>query len=165
MIHAQSLILLQLDLVLFLLLAMVVARNLVGLWQERKRRSAGARLHTRLVVLFGLIALAPAVVVSAFSALFFNFSLDAWFSDRVRTAIVESRAVAEAYLREHQQVIRGDVLSMARDLDRAAPMLYENPRQFQRLVEAQGVFRNLSEGPCSGRYRTDSGRDGTSELS
>ena len=139
------LILLQVDLVLFLLLGLVVARNLVGLWIERRRGAVGARLHTRLVVLFSLIALAPAIIVSVFSAVFFNFGMENWFNARVKTAIVESRAVAEAYLKEHQQVIRGDVLSMTRDLERALPLLTGNPRQFSRLLAGQGLIRNLSE--------------------
>ena len=139
------LILLQIDLVVFLLLGLVVARNLVGLWMERRRGQVGSRLHTRLVVLFSLIALAPAIVVSAFSAYFFNFGMDNWFNERVRTAIIESRAVAAAYLKEHQQVIRGDVLSTARDLGRALPLIDGSPRQFRRILAAQGLVRNLSE--------------------
>ena len=90
------LILLQIDLVLFLLLGLVVARSLVRLWIERRRGEVGARLHTRLVVLFSLIALAPAIIVSIFSAVFFNFGMENWFNARVKTAIIESRAVAEA---------------------------------------------------------------------
>lgn len=139
------LVLLQIDLALFLLLCIVVARHLVGLWLERRREKLGARLQSRLVVLFSLIAVAPAIVVSAFSAVFFNFGLETWFSERVRTAVTESSAVAEAYLNEHLQVIRGDILSMARDLDRSASLLHDNPRRFSRIVAAQGVVRNLSE--------------------
>ncbi|MEK9646157.1 MAG: PAS domain-containing sensor histidine kinase, partial [Alphaproteobacteria bacterium] len=82
---------------------------------------------------------------SAFSAIFFNFSMDSWFNDRVRTAIVESRAVAEAYLKEHQQVIRADVLSMARDVDRAAPLVSGSRLQLTRILAAQGLLRSLSE--------------------
>ena len=139
------LILLQIDLIVFLLLGLVVARNLVGLWMERRRGQLGSRLHTRLVVLFSLIALAPAIVVSAFSAFFFNYGMENWFSERVRTAIIDSRAVADAYLKEHRQVIRGDVLSMARDLDRALPLIDGSPRQFRRILAAQGMVRSLSE--------------------
>lgn len=139
------LILLQIDLVVFLLLGLVVARNLVGLWMERRRGQVGSRLHTRLVVLFSLIALAPAIIVSVFSAFFFNYGMENWFSERVRTAIIDSRAVADAYLKEHQQVIRGDILSMARDLDRALPIMDGSPRQFRRILAAQGLVRNLSE--------------------
>ncbi len=139
------LILLQIDLVLFLLLSLVVARSLVRLWIERRRGAVGSRLHTRLVLMFSLIALAPAIVVSAFSAVFFNFGMEAWFNARVRTAVIESRAVAEAYLKEHQRAIRADVLSMARDVDRAAPSISGNSRQFSRLLAAQGLVRGLSE--------------------
>ncbi|MEC7942904.1 MAG: PAS domain-containing sensor histidine kinase [Pseudomonadota bacterium] len=139
------LILLQIDLVVFLLLGLVVARNLVGLWMERRRGQVGSRLHTRLVMLFSLIALAPAIIVSVFSAFFFNYGMENWFSERVRTAIIDSRAVADAYLKEHQQVIRGDILSMARDLDRALPIMDGSPRQFRRILAAQGLVRNLSE--------------------
>ncbi|MEE2662167.1 MAG: PAS domain-containing sensor histidine kinase [Pseudomonadota bacterium] len=139
------LILLQIDLVLFLILGLVVAKSLVRLWIERRRGQVGSRLHTRLVVLFSLIALAPAIIVSGFSAVFFNFGIETWFSERVRTAIIESHAVAEAYLQEHQQVIRGDLLAMARDLDRNLPLLVENPRQFSRILRTQGLVRDLSE--------------------
>ena len=73
------LILLQIDLVLFLLLGLVVARSLVGLWIERRRGQVGSRLHMRLAMLFSLIALAPAIIVSVFSAVFFNFGMENWF--------------------------------------------------------------------------------------
>ena len=138
------LILLNVDLVLFLLLGAVVARRLVGVWIER-RRGSGSRLHSRLVFLFSLVALAPTIVVSVFSAVFFSFGMQAWFSDRVRTAVVESHAVAVAYLKEHKQVMRGDALAMARDLNRVLPRVWGNPKQFNRIVAAQGVLRNLSE--------------------
>ena len=139
------LFLLQIDLALFLLLGVVVARNLLSLWIERRRGRLGSRLQSRLVLLFSLIALAPAILVSVFSAFFFNFSMDNWFSERVKTAIIESRAVATAYLEEHQQVIKGDILSIERDLQRALALMVDNPRKFSQLLAAQGMVRNLSE--------------------
>src|SRR5690606_2989568 len=66
----QILILLNLDLVLILALGAIVARRLVQVWIERRRGSVGSRLQTRLVVLFSLIALTPAIIVSVFSGLF-----------------------------------------------------------------------------------------------
>ena len=139
------LILLNLDLVLFLILAAIVARGLVRVWMERRRGAVGSRLHTRLVVLFSLVAVTPTVIVSISSAVFFSLGIQAWFSDRVRTALQESDAVAEAYLKEHQQTIRGDILAMARDISRAAPMLADDPKRMQRMVATQGALRSLSE--------------------
>jgi len=139
------LILLNLDLVLFLILAAIVARGLVRVWMERRRGAVGSRLHTRLVLLFSLVAVTPTVIISISSAIFFSLGLEAWFSERVRTALNESDAVAEAYLKEHQQTIRGDILAMARDISRAAPILANDPNRFRRLIATQGALRSLSE--------------------
>ena len=139
------LILLYLDLVLFLLLGSVVARRIVGLWMERRRGSAGSRMHTRLVLLFSLVAVTPAIVVALFSAMFFNFGLQEWFSSRVSTAVKESLAVAEAYLLEHQQAMRGDIFAMAKDLNTDAADLSRDPWRFSQTIRTQGLVRNLSE--------------------
>ena len=75
----------------------------------------------------------------------FDFGLQGWFSDRVRTAVSESVAVAEAYLEEHQQVIKADILAMAQDLNRQGPALRFNAARFNQLVETQTVLRSLTE--------------------
>ncbi len=137
--------LLNLDLLLLLLLGAVVAWRLVEVWAERRRGLAGSRLQIRLVVLFSLIAVLPTIIVAVFSYLFFSFGVESWFSDRVRTAITESLAVAEAYLHEHQQAIRADVLAMANDLNRDAIKLSLNPQHLDQVVSAQAALRGLSE--------------------
>jgi two-component system, NtrC family, nitrogen regulation sensor histidine kinase NtrY len=137
--------LLNLDLLLLVLLGAVVAWRLVEVWAERRRGLAGSRLQIRLVVLFSLIAVLPTIIVAVFSYLFFAFGVESWFSDRVRTAITESLAVAEAYLHEHQQAIRADVLAMANDLNRDAMKLALNPQHLEQVVSAQAALRGLSE--------------------
>jgi two-component system nitrogen regulation sensor histidine kinase NtrY len=137
--------LLNLDLVLLLLLGAVVAWRLVEVWAERRRGLAGSRLQIRLVLLFSLIAVMPTIIVAVFSYLFFNFGVESWFSDKVRTAISESQAVAEAYLHEHQQAIRADVLAMANDLNRDALKLALNPEHLEQVVSAQAALRGLTE--------------------
>ncbi len=61
------LILLNLDLVLLLALAALVAKRLVEVWVERRRGLAGSRLQVRLVGLFSLIAVLPTIIVAVFS--------------------------------------------------------------------------------------------------
>ena len=87
---AIVLLLLNLDLILALLLAFLIVRRIVAIWAERRRGSAGSRLHVKLVVWFGLVSVVPAIVVGIFSVSFFNFGVEAWFSERVRTALTES---------------------------------------------------------------------------
>jgi two-component system nitrogen regulation sensor histidine kinase NtrY len=137
--------LLNLDLVLLLALGAVVAKRLVEVWAGRRRGLAGSRLQTRLVGLFGLIAVLPTIIVAVFSYLFFSFGVESWFSDKVRTAISESLVVAEAYLHEHQQAIRADALAMANDLNRDAWKLQLNPPHLSQFVSAQAALRGLTE--------------------
>ena len=139
------LVLLNIDLILFLALGAIVAGRIVRIWIARRRGSVGSRLHSRLVLWFSLIALIPAIIVSVFSAVFFSLGVQAWFSDRVQTALDEASIVAESYLSEHQKVIRGDILAIARDVNRAAPQLWAEPARFNQMMAAQGVLRNLSE--------------------
>src|SRR6201981_3142625 len=137
--------LLNLDLVLLLALGAVVAKRLIEVWAERRRGLAGSRLQIRLVVLFSLIAVTPTIIVAIFSYLFFSFGIESWFSDKIRTAVTESLAVAEAYLHEHQQAIRAGVLAMANDLNRDAMKLALNPQHLEQVVSAQAALRGLSE--------------------
>src|ERR1051325_3468947 len=139
------LILLNLDLVLLLALGCWVAKRLVEVWLERRRGLAGSRLQVRLVGLFSLIAVTPTIIVAVFSYLFFSFGVESWFSDKVRTAISESVAVADAYVREHQQAIRADALAMAADLDRSAATLAINPQYLAPALTAQAAIRSLTE--------------------
>src|SRR6516164_1550832 len=137
--------LLNLDLILLLALGAVIAKRLVEVWAERRRGLAGSRLQIRLVMLFSLIAVLPTIIVAGFSYLFFSFGVENWFSDKVRTAITESLAVAEAYLHEHQQAIRADVLAMANDLNRDAVKLALNPQHLEQVVSAPAALRGLTE--------------------
>ena len=136
---------LYLDLTLLLALAALVVKRLVEVWAERRRGLAGSRMQIKLVGLFSLIAIIPTIIVAVFSYLFFSFGVEAWFSDRVRTAISESVAVADAYVREHQQAIRADALSMASDLNHNASALSLNPQYLAPVLTAQAAMRGLTE--------------------
>lgn len=129
-----ALILLLVDLVLTLSLGVLVSRRLVLLWIEGRRGSAGSRLHARMVMLFSLVAVAPAIVVAVFSALFLNFGLESWFNERVSTALEESVAVADAYREEHRQQIRAEVLAMANELDREAFKVRDDALRLEALL-------------------------------
>ena len=141
--QVAGLVLVNLAFVL-LLLASLLAR-LVRMWLERRRGSAGSRLHVRLVALFGLVAVVPAMPVAGFAAAFFNYGIQAWFSDRVRTALDASLSVSRAYLEEHRQNIRGDALAMAADLNRARVFLPDNGLAFARLLATHTQLRGLTE--------------------
>lgn len=137
--------LLNLDLVIMILLVGLIARRFAKLLSGRKRGIAGSKLHVRLVVIFSIMAAAPAIIMAIFSTFFFHFGVQAWFSDRVKTAVDSAQLVAESYLEEHQQVIKADILAMANDLDRQSALYYEDRDKFDAYLETQSFVRNLSE--------------------
>jgi len=142
--HLDAVFLL-LNLVLVLPLFAIVVWRLVQVWTERRRGLAGSRLHARFVLVFSLLAVIPTIIVAIFSYLLFSFGVQAWFSERVRTALAESSAVAEAYQHEHEQTIRADVIGMASDLNRDAADLSIDRTRLNQIVEAQAALRSLSE--------------------
>lgn len=137
--------LLNIDLVILLSLGILVARRVASLLSLWKRGIPGSKIHMRFVYTFGLVAMAPAIIMMIFSLFFFHYGVQAWFSDRVRTAVQESRAVAESYLKEHHQIIRADVLGMANDLNRESTRYYSDPEGYSRYVRTQSIVRNLPE--------------------
>lgn len=136
---------LYLNLTLMLVIGVLVAHRLVRLWSRRRQGVAGTQLHTRLVMLFSFVAVIPTIVVAVFSVLLFDFGMRSWFSERIGTAVDASQVVAESYLEEHRQNIRGDALAMANDLNRDASVLNVSPKKLMKVITAQATIRNLTE--------------------
>jgi two-component system nitrogen regulation sensor histidine kinase NtrY len=154
------LILLIVDLVLLLPLVVLIAYRFARVWVERRRGRAGSRLHARLVLLFGLLAVTPAIIVAVFSAFFFNFGIQAWFSERVGTALRESLSITDAYLGEKFEAAREDLQALADDVNRQAIQLMSEPLAFPAFVIARSRERNISgvyAFDARGRILVDSG--------
>jgi two-component system nitrogen regulation sensor histidine kinase NtrY len=138
-------VLLNINILLVLALAALVARRVAVLWSERRAGRAGSRLHVRLATLFGAIAAIPAIAMTVFSALLFSFGLQSWFSERVSSVLRGSADVARAYLVEHQRIIKADALSVANDINRQWPQLSRAPQVLESFIATQAAFRGLTE--------------------
>ena len=132
--------LLLVNLTLVLSLGALIAWRLTRLWSERKSGSAGARLHVRLVTMFSAIAVIPAVFVAVFAVLTLNLGIEQWFAPRVKGAIENSIAVAERYVKEHENSITTDALSIANGIE-------QDPRLFDinRHVKTDFLFAQLED--------------------
>jgi len=133
------------DFCVLLLLITILVGRVIRVIQEHKRGTAGARLHVRLVVLFGGVAAVPAVLVAVFATVFFNIGIQAWFDQRVQTALAESGQVAQGYLNEHDDVIRLDALAMAGDLSQLGNEYLGDNNEFVQYLVAQGTVRGLTQ--------------------
>ena len=130
----QVALLLIIDLVVLLMLVAVIAQRIVAMWAMQRSGMAGAALHVRMVVMFSLLAVTPAILVTVFAALFLHFGINFWFNERVRTAVDASQVVANAYLEEHIQNIGTAALGMANTLNRDASKLVASPPSFAQTL-------------------------------
>ena len=133
------------NLSVLMLLFAVLAGRLTRVWRERKRGHAGAKLHVRLVVLFGVVASVPAIMVAVFASLFFHYGIQTWFNDRVRTALNEGLQASQGYLEENQSTIRNDVVDMAIDLTRVGSTLPMSSPEFETDFSNETALRGLTE--------------------
>ncbi len=126
-----------------LLLVAIIVREVIQMVQARRRGRAAARLHVQIVGLFSVIAVLPAVVVAIVANVTIERGLDRLFSGPTKEVIQNSLTIASAYMNEHAQLIRGDILGMANDLAHARPLYDQDRMSFLQLLTASAVARNL----------------------
>src|SRR5690606_7383238 len=102
----------------------LIVREIGRLLKARNRGRAAARLHIRIVVLFSIVAITPAVLVAIFASITLNAGLDRWFSLRTQSIVQSSLAVAQAYMLENASYLQGQTVSMANDLELNRAMFY-----------------------------------------
>jgi two-component system, NtrC family, nitrogen regulation sensor histidine kinase NtrY len=107
------LLLLNLDLVLLISLIIIITKRVVNIWSRKRSGQLGAQLHSRVVVMFSILAAAPAIVVAIFGAIFFTVGIENWFSSQVKNALNKSLSVSEAYFEQGQRQISLDAIDLA----------------------------------------------------
>ena len=142
-----------LDFIVLILLGAIVIIRVGRMLAERRTGLAGARLHVRLITLFGVVAVAPTVVIGGLAALFFHFGIQIWFSNRVNTALTEARDVAAGYLQEHNDNIRTEAFALANiiitanndEMYRHGVDLMRDPGQLGMMLDVEATERGLNE--------------------
>lgn len=128
---------------IILLLVGIIFREVWVVVQARRRGRAAARLHVQIVGLFSVIAVLPALLVAIIANVTIDRGFDRLFSGPTRAVIQNSLIVARAYLNEHAQLIRGDILGMANDIANARPLFDQDRGTFRELLTASASSRKL----------------------
>ena len=103
-----------------LIVTLIPSLGLLVLFGRRMaiRRAAGstARLHTRLVFFFSMVAAVPTLLVAAFAAFLFQSGVDFWFSDNSRGLMQNANELAQGYYEQNQLDVSTQTITMANDL-------------------------------------------------
>ena len=91
--------LLGLNLALIVLLGAYLTVRLVALLSRRAGQAAPI-LHRRFVLIFSLVALAPAILVGVFAASLLTQNIDDIFGDDVRSNLDQARGILDSYIQQ-----------------------------------------------------------------
>lgn len=138
-------ILLLANLAVVSVLVGLIGTRVLRLYRARRSGLAGAKLHSRLVMIFSGIAVIPALLVGVFAFVTLHQELESWFSKRNRTIIENSLIIAQSYLNEHAYLLRADVYAMRQDLERAASSLLSDRVGFTHFLTTQSALRSLAD--------------------
>jgi two-component system nitrogen regulation sensor histidine kinase NtrY len=105
----------NLNLVVFLLLLVLLFRNLVKLYFERRHKVIGARFKAKLVLTFLALALTPGILIFIIASNFITTSIEGWFKPQVERPLDQAMDVAQSYY----QMLESTTLRHGRYLSRA----------------------------------------------
>jgi two-component system nitrogen regulation sensor histidine kinase NtrY len=141
--NAVFVLLINLNIVLLILLVFLVARNLIKLFYDRRRKLLGAHLRFRLVSAFVAIALFPAILLFLVGTAVMSRSLESVLTNQVEKALEGSLAVVSTFY----DLLGGEALSQAQTLateiaqnELLAP---DRRRALQELVETRREMLHL----------------------
>ena len=120
-----------------ILLAYLVGREVYSLLQARRRGRAAARMHVRIVGLFGLVAATPAIIVAIVAGITLDLGLDRIFQGRSKAIVDASISVARSYVQEATFTLNVVTIQMGGFIDRNSSMFNLDRRGFINLFKGQ----------------------------
>lgn len=135
-----------LNFVAFFLFSFIFIRSLLKLRRERRAALLGSKIKTRLVVYFIAVSLLPITAMALFSYMFFNRSLEKWFSFFPGDVVQQARLAQEDDERQQSEhlleVTRATAAALGRvpdgELGAALPALLRDGRIGRAALLAGG---------------------------
>lgn len=84
-------------LILLVVLLILITRNLIKLYNERKSKIIGSKFQTKLIMAFLVLVLVPSVLLFFAGSQLFSYSIGNWFSLQVEKSLKQSMEVAGEY--------------------------------------------------------------------
>ncbi|MEE7475779.1 PAS domain-containing sensor histidine kinase [Methylobacterium hispanicum] len=135
--------LLAINVALVLGLGVIIAWEARVFLKARRANAAVARLHTRIVGLFSLIAILPTILLAVVASVTIDRGLSLGFTDRVRDVVLKSVEVADAYQENQCQSLAREIRILNDDLTRARPNFDVNRDWFENFLTTRATNLGL----------------------
>ena len=147
----QTIVLLALSILIFVafvIFALILARNLLKLYVERKQQLLGSKFKTRMVVAFLGLSIVPVCFLFAFAYGLLNRSIDKWFGAPFDVVRRDASEIArEIELKEEQQAVR-DAGRLATDAELVQGILRRDGGRLYLLLVRQAADLGLESALC-----------------
>ncbi|GJE26829.1 sensor histidine kinase NtrY-like [Methylobacterium organophilum] len=124
-------------------LVVVIAWEARVFLHARKANATVARLHSRIVGLFSLIAILPTILLAIVASVTIDRGLSLGFTDRVRDVVLKSVEVADAYQENQCQSLAREIRILTDDLTRARPNFDVNRDWFENFLTTRATALGL----------------------
>jgi len=111
--------------------------------EGKNTKTIGTKTKRKFLIYFVSLAAIPGIVITVFSLLIFNYSIEKWFDKKINDAVSNSVEIAKKYLREHQLSISKDILLVASDFNRNSKKLSNNKKKFEKYIKLQSNVRSV----------------------
>ena len=118
----------NLNLIVFLLLLVLLFRNLVKLSFERRHKIIGSRFKAKLVLTFLALSLVPGILIFLIASNFITTSIEGWFKPQVERPLDQAMEVAQTYYQSLESTALRHGRYMAKVIEREG-LLAESKRE------------------------------------
>ena len=126
--------------ILILLLIGIVAWQTKRLVRQRRAGAAAAGLHVRIVGLFSLVAVLPAILVAVVATVTLERGLDPWFTGSIKELMSNTVEIAHSYRELQCRTLARETQLMAADLNRAKVLYDADRKVFRDFLSSRAVF-------------------------
>lgn len=104
-----------------ILLGALVIINIISLVRQHRHKAVGARMTSRLVIMFIILSLAPVLVVYYFSLQSIQRGIDSWFDVRIEQGLDDALNLSRAALDVQLNEVLQRTVKIAEEISKAPP--------------------------------------------
>ncbi len=130
---------------IFILLLILSLSSLLLPIFLRVWRKKISTFNNKFTLYFISIALTPAIFLGIISMILINIGINDWFNSKINNVINNSVYVAESYLEEHKETIKGDVYAIYNDLNELKDSILKDNKRLSIALRTQALIRSLPE--------------------
>jgi len=136
--YAIVLLLVNLDLIGLVVLTLLLSRNLIKAYFERRHRLVGSGFRTKLIAAFIGFSLIPTLLLAIVASGFLNKAVDVWFSEQIENVMRDSYEVARLQHAGHIALAVNSARAIGQELFREDMLI---PEQRDLLIAAMARKR------------------------